>query len=608
MTRAARLCMLLVLLGSSWLSGQSRDVTRAAMSGTGVIAGRVLDGTTGRPLRRVTVTVSDTTNVMPSRVSVTDEGGKFSVRNLPAGRFAVSANRAPYLPTPYGATRLPRPGAATQGTPISLADGQRLSDIEIKLLRGGVISGVVRDVNGQAAAGAAVSLFYFARSYTTGERTLTSYNGTFGYSTADDRGAYRIFGLPPGDYFVSVGSTSRQEVAPTTDVDVQRASDLIQRPSEIDPASGTAASGLPRRPTVGYAPVFYPGTTTVTDATPVTVEAGQERAGIDLQIQFVPTAHISGRVIGPDGAPFPGVSIRVALVGDSAVPLGDFGFSLLSGGTSDATGRFVLTGVLPGDYMLQARANSPMAGPVSPIAPAALWAQTPVTIRGQDAVADLALQPALTVRGRVSTEGTSPPPDFTKVRLGLMAVVSGPSITMSVPSVTVEASGEFTIQGVTPGRYRLIASLPPGQPGGQAIWTEKSGVLAGRESLDVPVEITGTEDLANAAVVLSDRATELSGTMSDASGRAATDYFIIVFPADKAFWMPQSRRILQTRPAQDGKFIFKNLPPGDYLLAAVTDVEQGQWFDPAFLAQLVDASTKVPLADGEKKVWNISIR
>jgi len=72
--------------------------------------------------------------------------------------------------------------------------------------------------------------------------------------------------------------------------------------------------------------------------------------------------------------------------------------------------------------------------------------------------------------------------------------------------------------------------------------------------------------------------------------------------------MPLSRRILQTRPAQDGKFIFKNLPPGDYLLAAVTEVEQGQWFDPAFLAQLVDASAKITLGDGEKKVQDIRIR
>ena len=59
-----------------------------------------------------------------------------------------------------------------------------------------------------------------------------------------------------------------------------------------------------------------------------------------------------------------------------------------------------------------------------------------------------------------------------------------------------------------------------------------------------------------------------------------------MFPANKAYWVPQSRRILSTRPGSDGHFKFPNLPAGDYLIAAVTDVEQGEWYDPAFLAQL----------------------
>jgi hypothetical protein len=111
-----------------------------------------------------------------------------------------------------------------------------------------------------------------------------------------------------------------------------------------------------------------------------------------------------------------------------------------------------------------------------------------------------------------------------------------------------------------------------------------------------------------AVVTMTDRTTEISGTMSDATGRPAPDYFIIVFPADRALWSPMSRRILQTRPAQDGKYTFRSLPSGDYLIAAVTDVEQGQWLDPAFLAQLVDAGAKITLADNEKKVQDIRIR
>jgi hypothetical protein len=49
------------------------------------------------------------------------------------------------------------------------------------------------------------------------------------------------------------------------------------------------------------------------------------------------------------------------------------------------------------------------------------------------------------------------------------------------------------------------------------------------------------------------------------------------------------------------------MPPGDYLIGAVTDIEPYQWFDPAFLAQLASAAVKIPLREGEKKVQNISI-
>lgn len=66
-----------------------------------------------------------------------------------------------------------------------------------------------------------------------------------------------------------------------------------------------------------------------------------------------------------------------------------------------------------------------------------------------------------------------------------------------------------------------------------------------------------------------------------------------------------SRRILSTRPGSDGHFKFPNLPAGDYLIAAVTDVKPDEWYDPAFLAQLVGASTKVTLAEGEKRVQSL---
>jgi hypothetical protein len=82
----------------------------------------------------------------------------------------------------------------------------------------------------------------------------------------------------------------------------------------------------------------------------------------------------------------------------------------------------------------------------------------------------------------------------------------------------------------------------------------------------------------------------------------------VAFAADRQFWTPQSRRIRQTRPASDGRFSIKGLPAGDYLLAALTDVERDEWFDPAFLAQLVPAAVRVTLSDGVVTTQNLRIR
>ena len=98
---------------------------------------------------------------------------------------------------------------------------------------------------------------------------------------------------------------------------------------------------------------------------------------------------------------------------------------------------------------------------------------------------------------------------------------------------------------------------------------------------------------------------ELSWLAQDATGKPVTDYTLVVFPADTRYWLPQARRIQATRPATDGRFLFTNLPAGDYRLVAVVDPEPGQWFDPAFLRQLLPGSMAVTLAKGEKRTQDM---
>ena len=143
----------------------------------------------------------------------------------------------------------------------------------------------------------------------------------------------------------------------------------------------------------------------------------------------------------------------------------------------------------------------------------------------------------------------------------------------------MDANGAFTFSGATPGRYRIFVSLGGG-------WQLRSAMAQGRDVADLPLEIAN-QDIRDVEVTFTDRPTEVSGDLLDAEGHPATEYFIIVFAADKTYWTPQSRRIQSARPASDGHFRVQNLPPGEYYIGAVTDVEQGEWYDPSFLTQLL---------------------
>ena len=221
------------------------------------------------------------------------------------------------------------------------------------------------------------------------------------------------------------------------------------------------------------------------------------------------------------------------------------------------------------------------------------------------------MQTGMTVSGHVGFEGTGTasagaaagPPNPQRVRVSLQSANTGSGtadFTGGVQPAQVGTDGAFTLTGVAPGKYFIRAQ------GGQG-FTAKSAMAAGRDALDFPLEIRAGDNVVGLMVTLSDKATQLSGTLQDSSGRPTPDYTIVVFATDKSYWTPQSRRIQSTRPGTDGTFTIRNLPPGDYRIAAVTDVEPGEWFDPAFLEQLRTASTPVTLSEGEKKTQDLRI-
>jgi hypothetical protein len=148
--------------------------------------------------------------------------------------------------------------------------------------------------------------------------------------------------------------------------------------------------------------------------------------------------------------------------------------------------------------------------------------------------------------------------------------------------------------------------LSAGSPADDRRWFVRSIVHDGREIGDAWFDL-GDRDLNDVVITLTDRAATLAGTLTGAAGGAAPDYFIIVFPTERDRWYVGSRRIRAVRPATDGAFSVTGLSAGDYNLAAVTDVDQNQWFDPAFLDQLIPTAIKVTLVEGETRTQNLRI-
>jgi hypothetical protein len=199
-------------------------------------------------------------------------------------------------------------------------------------------------------------------------------------------------------------------------------------------------------------------------------------------------------------------------------------------------------------------------------------------------------------------EGAPAPTDLTRVRVALAPAsqTQGLDLAQNTPA-NLDATGNFTVTGVAPGRYTIRVQ------GQIQNMTLKSAVTGGRDILDFPLDVKPNQDVADLTLTMSNQAQELSGTLTDGQNMPATAYTVIVFSTDTKFWTPQSRRIVPARPGTDGRFIVRNLPAGEYFVAAVTDVEPGDWFDPRFLEQLRPASAHVTLSPGDKKVQDLRL-
>jgi hypothetical protein len=572
--------------------GQQRQVRDRPQvpQGTASIAGRVLTADTGRPVKRARLTVSG--GGRGGRTVTTDDQGRYRVGDLAAGSYTVTASRTGFVDATFGQRRPLQPGS-----PVPISDGETRADVDLRLTRGGVITGHVVDEDGEALARALVTVQRY--QYVRGERQLQPVGG----DQTDDRGQYRVFGLPPGDYYVSASANGLDQVIGRG---LQQLAAMAAggggrggRGAAPGALAGFGAQAEPE-PT-GYAPTYYPGVVSAAEAGRVPVGPGQEVTSIDFQIQLVPLATVSGFVAGAED----GVGVLLMPQESVGGALARLGGQVLTGRVQ-ADGAFSISSVPPGRYVAIARSNGRSGEPRTGM-------QT-VVVNGQNIEGvTLSLQPGVTLSGNITVEssGTPAPADYSVFRVDVPDVNplpiggggrgGGPLGGQN----RTEKNGTFQVANLQPGLHYVRVSGGGVLGQGQSSWTVKAITIGGQDVSDDTIELKPGQNVDNVTVILTDRATEVSGTVRDAKNAGVSALTVVAFASEQRYWRPQSRRIAAVRTDQSGAYHLRNLPPGDYLVVAVDDVEQGEWFDPAFLEKVRPDATSVSITEGEKKTLDL---
>ncbi len=575
---------------------------------------------TGPALGPATAVFSNGVAGGPRRV-MSDAQGRFLFRDLPAGAYVIASTASGYVGGAFGQTPLIR-HALDVVRALDITDADKPLNVTVQMWRLGGISGRVTDEAGEPMVGAPITVL--ARSSDWGAPVIK----TAAKLTTDDRGIYHA-DVAPGDYLV--GLLAATTTVPASAVDgfqqAQREGGATWRAY----ANQVVASGslMPRGVGVRvgnflvsqfgmqnswvvppflsqdgrlsfYPTTFHPSSIGGASASVVTIASGEEKPGIDLIVRPVPARRVSGRVVGPDG-PIAGMALRLIS------PDADAGMAMWSIASdtpqalTDGNGDFTFLGIAPGPYTVRVLRASTPAEPV-------LWAADSITVGSDNDLADLTirLQPGAPIGGRLVVEGSGPPPSPAALRaIGIRPTpMPGSASSLMGPAgwiVHPDDNGRYLTGQMVPGPYVVVVTeLPPG-------WMLKSVTVGGQNAVDKPFELTAT-GIIDVVVTITDKVSTLTGTARDANGQPEPMATVAVFPADQSLWPTPglaSRRIQTTAPGRDGRFTFRGLPAGEYLVLATdwpADFSDGK-VRSTFLADAV----RVTISDGDSKSQDVRV-
>ena len=526
-----------------------------APRGTAVLRGQIVTADNGSPIRRAQVRVN-APEVREGRLATTDAQGRFEIRELPAGRYTMTASKGGFVSLQFGQRR-----PSESGTPIELGDGQTLDKITIALPRGSVLGGRITDEFGEPVANAIVTAFRYA--YAGGARRMVPAQGANGRDTTDDQGQFRLFGLPPGEYFISAMLRGGG-------------------PEVTDPMGDPS----------GYAATYYPGTTNIAEAQRVTLAVSQEQTGVHFGLIATRLVRVAGQVIMSNGAAATNGMVMLAptsSAGGRAMIMQQGG----AGNRIDANGKFRVSNVAPGRYQVQARAGG-REGEL---------ARMDLVVGTEDVEGLTLVTAAGTVINGTVVSDTGEAFDFRPQQLQVAARAAAPdtqALGVGPGNSRIGDDWSFTLRNITDPIF-IRASSPQG-------WTLKSVMFNGQDVTDAPIELPPGQVVSGVQVVMTKKIASVSGLVTDARGNAALDATVVVFPANEKLWTYQSRFIRAARPDQEGRYQITPLPgPEQYLVVAVQGLEDGQAGDPDFLASVKELAAKFELTEGETKAVDVTL-
>lgn len=520
---------------------------QAAPPATATVRGHVIAADTGQAIRKAQVRITSLDAVngrqRENRLVTTDADGRYEFANLAAGRYLITASKGAYIQLSY---QQKRPDDQTH--PLQIRDGQTIDRADFVLPRGAVLTGRIVDEYGDPLSNIQVAMIR-AAWFNGGRRTISMGRVV----STDDLGEFRLFGVPPGDYYVQATWRSQTPVPPPA----ARAED-----------------------NTGYAQTFFPGVADAGKAQKFALNAGDMVSDLVFTMVSVKTATISGHVTNSEGRPVQG---SVMLMRDGGGGMATMGMGVRPDGT------FAIAGVTPGNYTLRAQPGGP-AGEIATLE---------IVVAGED-ISDLQLVTAgpSTISGRIVIDpsATAQPPLLTLIATPSGDLMFGGGLQPG----RMGDDGSFELRA-RPGRNRIALS------GGGSGWQIRSVKVGGTDATDDGVEVKPNQNVDRVEVEVTNRVTTVSGVVIDTRGEPAKNKGVLAFSQRRELWTGNARYQATGRTDDDGRYKVTGLPPGSYYIVALDRFEPGGAQDPDFLERMVPNGTGFSLVEAEARVIDLKV-